>query len=107
MMGQIRKKKSNIEKKKIVVLERNKEGTNRNGQKPTAGLRKKIPNTNEEGINWKKKVMDQGKNRLDGQKKHMYDGNKEGTNSKKNSNIDWKKKLVTDEGNNKMDKKKY
>ena len=30
------KKKSNIEKKKIVILERNKEGTNRNGQKPKA-----------------------------------------------------------------------
>ena len=33
------KKKSNIEKKKIVILERNKEGTNRN--------RKKIPNDEE------------------------------------------------------------
>ena len=78
-MGQIRKKKSNIEKKivrdpegknrmakktqkqkpkkiprsisKSPLAIYNKEGTNRNGQKPKAGLRKKIPNTNEEGIN--------------------------------------------------------
>ena len=37
------KKKSNIEKKKIAVFERNKEGTNRNGKKkPNNQVKKKI-----------------------------------------------------------------
>ena len=45
------------------------------------------------------------------EKKHMYDGNKEGTNSKKDSNIEkkipiLKKKIVKDaEGKNRMAKK--
>ena len=60
-------------------------------KKSSAGLRKKIPNTNEEGINWKKKrSWTKGKIEWMDKKKHMYDGNKEGTNSKKNSNIEKK-----------------
>ena len=47
---------------------------------------KKMPNTNEEGTNRKKKSNMEGIN----WKKNLYNGNKEGTNRKKKSNIEKK-----------------
>ena len=62
------------------------------GKKSSVGW-KRIPNTNEEGTNRKKKSNMEGIN----WKKNLYNRNKEGTNRKKKSNIEkkwWYKKEI-------------